>query len=150
LALKTICASTDYPYLCLSSLSPFLTGNLDLVSILETAIKACTHHAENATAEATKIALDPTTPATTVSYLQSCKDSYDDALDNLEAAADAIKARDIGTINSMLSAALTDFGSCDEGFAETPGGKSPMADIDDMLGHLASNCLALASLLKWA
>ncbi|KAF8401323.1 hypothetical protein HHK36_012257 [Tetracentron sinense] len=146
-AIKKICDATDNPALCISAVVPHLTGKVDPLAVLEMMIKACINKAQFAMALATRIAKSPTTPSAIASYLDACKDSYSDAMDNLQSATDAISTRDTGTMNSMLSAALTDFGTCEDGFAETPGVNSPMAEWDDMLSKLASNCLAIVSLL---
>jgi len=54
-------------------------------------------------------------------------------------------ARDIGTINTMLSAALTDFVTCEDEFS---GETSELSPYDDKGTKMASNCLAIASLIK--
>lgn len=48
-------------------------------------------------------------------------------------------------LNINLSAALTDFVTCDDGFAETPGAVSPLGKVNSLLTQLTSDCLALAS-----
>jgi len=73
-----------------------------------------------------------------------CVGIYADALDNLRNAMDAIKSLDIGTINSMVSAALTDFDTCEDGFS----GASPLSFYDQKGIKLASVCLAIATLVK--
>lgn len=79
-----------------------------------------------------------------VSRLGHCKDSYRDALDNLQNAMDAIPDRDFGTINSMLSAAVTDFSDCDDAFL----GMAQYSNYDGHLTKMVSNCVAIASLVK--
>ncbi|KAK9288788.1 hypothetical protein L1049_017252 [Liquidambar formosana] len=145
-AIQKICDKTDNPSLCISSISPFLKGagaKIDVHSVIEMAIKACSHHAKLAILAASKLARG-SSDATTVSSINDCKDFYSDALDNLQSARDAIASRDIGTINIMLSAAVTDFGTCEDGFA---GESSPLAHFNEKLSKLASNCLAIASLI---
>ncbi|KAF5737053.1 21 kDa protein-like [Tripterygium wilfordii] len=146
---KKVCASTDYSSLCESSIAPLLSGakdaTADAVAMLELVIKAASEHTKLAIAEAEKLIAAPTTPAKVLAMIKDCKDNYDDALDNYQSALDAIPARDIGTINSMLSAALTDYTTCDDGFE---GLKSPVAAIDRLLSKMASNTLAVASLVN--
>jgi pectinesterase inhibitor-like protein len=139
-AIKKICATTDNPSLCLSSIAPFLFGKSDPLSVLAMAIKASLRHTKKAMSKASQLAAgaDPS-PS-----VEDCKDSYSDALDNFQNAMDAIHPRDIGTINSMLSAALTDFDTCEDGFS----GDSPLSFYDDKGSKLASICLAIASLVK--
>ncbi|KAB1213847.1 Pectinesterase inhibitor [Morella rubra] len=140
-AIKKICSKTDSPALCISSVSPFLTGKSDPVSVLQMAIKACTAHANSALAAASSLVK---TYKSLAPAIGDCKDSYRDVMDNLQNAKDAIPTHDIGTINSMLSAALSDFGTCDDGFT---GGTSPLANYDAKGTKLASICLAVASLI---
>ncbi|XP_043725943.1 uncharacterized protein LOC122672546 [Telopea speciosissima] len=126
-------------------------------------MQACRDHAIAASVTALKKALDPKTDPKTASSLKDCKASYDDALDNLKTAEDALKTVDLGTVNSMLSSALTDFSDCDDYFSpggdgpgdgpiDSPSGgtevQGPMTKEDGTLVSLASNCLAIASLVK--
>ncbi|KAK9282033.1 hypothetical protein L1049_004945 [Liquidambar formosana] len=146
-AIKKVCRATDHPSLCFSTITPYLGGKTNPASILKMEIKACANQTKAALAMATKIANDPSTTSITAECLETCQENYSDAIDNLKSAVDAIATHDVGTMNSMLSAALTDFTTCEDGFAEMPGVKSPMAKFDDTLTKLASNCLAIVSLI---
>lgn len=141
--IKKICDSTDYPAICLTFIAPFFNGKCDPISVLEMALKASSQQIKMAIAASTKLAHKM--PSAGASHLKHCKDNYHDALDNLQNAIDAIPTRDIGTINSMLSAAVTDFSECDDAFA---GHISHIADYDGHLTKMVSNCLAIASLVK--
>lgn len=146
-----ICKHTDNPDLCFSSIKGELVGlrgAVDAAAILGMQIKATAQQTQLARALSVHVATAPGTPKMATAILQTCTDSYDDALDNLDAATSALATRDKGTLNSMLSAAMTDYTTCEEGFVETPGISSPMGHLDDMLNKLASNCLAIAELLK--
>ncbi|KAL5541960.1 hypothetical protein UlMin_009670 [Ulmus minor] len=142
-ALKKLCANTDYPSLCLSSLSQFLKGKLNPYSALESSIKASTVQAKTAMAAATKLAKNPKTSKYAIAALKDCQDNYSDALDNLQAAMDALPSKDIGTANTMLSAVITDSETCEDSFE----GDSLMVDYNDKLRKMTSNCLAIASLI---
>ncbi|CAA7017090.1 unnamed protein product [Microthlaspi erraticum] len=135
--IKTICGKTDFPLLCESSISPLLTAQLipDTTSVLVLAIQASMN--------ATKAAI------ATVQKLDAadCQELYDDAVANLEDAVNALKARDIATVNTNLSAAMTDFGTCNDGFEES-GEPNPLADVADNLTKMVSNCLAISTLIK--
>ncbi|KAG6726299.1 hypothetical protein I3843_02G062400 [Carya illinoinensis] len=142
-AIKKICEATDYPLLCLASTAPFLTGKVDVISVLEVAVKACSLHAKLALSIASKVL--KTKPGINSAAVSDCMEMYNDVLDNIESAVDALSARDTGTFNSMLSAILTDYGTCEDGFA---GQRTPLSEVDDKGTKLASNCLAIASLIK--
>lgn len=143
-ALKKICDKTTFPSLCLSSIAPFFNGQTDAISILEMAIKATTEYTKLAIAAASELADAPTTPPSTASGLRDCKANYKDALDDLKSATHAISNHDIGTMNTMLSAVVTDYVTCDDGFS----GQNPIRMYNEKLGNMASNCLALASFIK--
>ncbi|KAL6548199.1 hypothetical protein OROGR_008620 [Orobanche gracilis] len=88
----------------------------------------------------------PGVPPELASVLRDCKDSYDDAVYNFESTIDAFPRRDIGTMNSMLSAVITDVGDCEDGFSGF-GEESPFSSVADRLTNMTSNCLAIVSLL---
>lgn len=110
-------------------------------------MNACRSHTEIARTQASKLATNGSSPIF-VSTLQACTENYEDALDNLDAAAKALDEGDKGTLNIMLSALIDDYGTCKDGFAEMTE-TSPLASYDDVLTKLASNCLALAELIKF-
>lgn len=76
-----------------------------------------------------------------------CQELYDDAVSNLEDAINAVNESDIATVNSNLSAAMTDYGTCNDGFEES-GEPNPLADVADKLHKMVSNCLAISTLIK--
>ncbi|KAF8094653.1 hypothetical protein N665_0358s0034 [Sinapis alba] len=135
--IKTICGKTDNPALCESSVTPLLTSAVkpDASSVLVLAIQASIN--------ATKAAK----PAVDKSGAADCLELYDDAATNLEDAINAVKESDIATVNSNLSAAMTDYVTCNDGFEES-GEPSPLADVADKLTKMVSNCLAISSLIK--
>ncbi|XP_077217740.1 pectinesterase inhibitor-like [Tasmannia lanceolata] len=149
-ALKEICGHTDNPDLCVSTVSPLLPSNgvIDATTVLSLEIKACTQHTQDAIAAAKKFATSPGTPPAIATNLGVCSDTYSDALDQLQSATDAIAAHDSHMVNIMLSAAMSDFSSCEDGFMETPGLVSPISSYSDTLMKLTSNCLALSTLVK--
>ncbi|KAL3752936.1 hypothetical protein ACJRO7_000347 [Eucalyptus globulus] len=148
LALKKVCDTTDYPALCISTLAPFLVGSALLeepIVLLHAAIKAATAETKLAMMVLGRLIETSRADARTLMILKDCHDNYSDALDNYQAATDAIPNWDIGTINTMLSAAVTDYETCEDEFS---GRRSPMASRDNKLSRMADNCLAIASLIK--
>ncbi|EXB71065.1 Pectinesterase inhibitor [Morus notabilis] len=146
--LKRLCFQTDYPSLCLSSLSPFLAGkSFSITSALAAAIKAASQHAKQAAATAAKLAASREANEDDKEAIGTCKDSYEDALDNLQQAAEAVPSQDIGTVNSMLSAVVTDSENCGDATEGTEAG-TKLSKYDDKLRKLASNGLAIASLIN--
>ncbi|XP_010486189.1 PREDICTED: predicted GPI-anchored protein 58 [Camelina sativa] len=135
--IKTICGKTDFPPLCESSVSPLLPAQLkpDVSSVLVLAIQASVNATRAAMAIVEKLAAD------------DCKELYDDALANLEDATNAVKSRDFATVNTNLSAAMTDYSTCNDGFEEA-GEPNPLADVGGKLTKMVSNCLAISTLIK--
>lgn len=114
---------------------------------MELAIKAATEHTQVAVAAATKIATSPGIAPNIASTISDCKDSYDDALDNFQKALDALSSRDVGTMNSMLSAAITDFSDNDD-FLVGKASSPVLLEFNAKLSKMTSNCLAIVSLIK--
>ncbi|XP_057957294.1 vegetative cell wall protein gp1 [Malania oleifera] len=139
-AIKKICDSTDYPEICSSTIAPFLTGKTDALSVLETAIRAVITNARLALAASKSFPAISDSPG-----LETCNDSYNDALDNLLDSMDSLATKDIGTVNSMLSAVITDIEACIDAFS---GSNSPFGIFDEKVKKMTSNCLAIASLVK--
>ncbi|KAG7624298.1 putative pectinesterase [Arabidopsis thaliana] len=135
--IKTICGKTDNPPLCESSVSPLLTPQLkpDTSSVLILAIQASITATKAAMATVEKV------------DASDCQELYDDAVVNLEEAVNAVKSSDIATVNTNLSAAMTDYSTCNDGFEES-GEPNPLADVADKLTKMVSNCLAISTLIK--
>ncbi|XVE65519.1 hypothetical protein DITRI_Ditri08aG0006200 [Diplodiscus trichospermus] len=149
--IKSLCDKTDQPALCLSSIAPYFNGKTDVPSLIEMLIEAATDQTKQAIATAAKMAKDPKSSPKMVSRFDDCKEIYDDALDNLQEATDAIPLKDVGTISTMVSAAISDYGTCDDGFTGQPNpipeGVSPMAKINENLMNIAGIILALTNMI---
>ncbi|XP_022761270.1 vegetative cell wall protein gp1-like [Durio zibethinus] len=150
--IKSLCGKTDQPALCLATISPFFNGKTDLASVIGMLIKAGIEQTKQAIATAAKMATDPKySNPKTLSKLNDCKEIYDDALDNMQEAIEAIPLKDVGTIETMISAAISDYGTCDDGFTGQPNpipeGVSPMAKINENLMNIAGVILALTKMM---
>ncbi|KAG6531823.1 hypothetical protein ZIOFF_005649 [Zingiber officinale] len=153
-AVAEFCKKTDYPEQCQSSAQHFLpavgeakaAALVDTVAFLKVQMAACRAKAEAAQSSVAALLKQPGMNPMVASTLQVCDDSYSDAFDNLDATDKAVEARDKGTINSMLSALVDDFSTCEDGFTEMQDA-SPLAAFDGALSKLASNCLAIADLI---
>lgn len=143
--LKKICDATDYPDVCLSTLGPIAGPASDASSVLGVAIKAGSDFAKTAINTAQNLATKPGTPPDEASSIKDCKDSYDDVSYNFQNAADALPKKDIGTMNTMLSASLTNVEDCEDALQ---GRVSPLTNISDTLRKMASNCLAIVAAMN--
>ncbi|XP_030549480.1 probable pectinesterase/pectinesterase inhibitor 13 [Rhodamnia argentea] len=139
-----ICHQTDYPDVCIPTVSAHLKGTANPLSMLTAEIEACTEKTKSAAAEVAKIAADPSTSSAEKMALSTCKENYNSALDSLSKAEKAAAAHDVGTLNSELSAVITYASTCDDSFIELSL-KSPVEGADRILQKLGSNCLAIAA-----
>lgn len=147
---KKICESTGNPLLCFSSLGSMLPqGPFDPVALMQNEIKACNDKAKMVLAQSEKIAADPSTAPDVSESLGYCKENYDSALMNLEEAVKGIATRDVGLMNSMLSAVISDISTCEDTFSEISTSPNPMAEMGETVSNLASNCLAILDFLHW-
>ncbi|PAN21384.1 hypothetical protein PAHAL_3G461300 [Panicum hallii] len=148
---RSLCLKTDYPDLCMSSISrqpqPQLPGGrrLDGAGVLRLAMAAVRAKAAEARAAAAALAKDPRTQPQALGPLHDCVQSFDDLADSLDGAEKAIAAGDRGTTGTMLDTVRTDVDTCDQGFEEREELKPVMAKRDAELAKLASNCLAIAT-----
>ncbi|KAG9457863.1 hypothetical protein H6P81_002371 [Aristolochia fimbriata] len=149
-ATKAICAKTDYPDVCESSLKPYKldVGSISPTSVVGMLLRACTEQTSAATKEAAKLIADSSIDDTLRSYVKVCRESYSDALNNLEDAVAALASGDKNSFNIMVSAAMTDFVSCEDGFEEMDT-VSPLKAFDGNLKEIASNILAVASAIQF-
>ncbi|XVF66117.1 hypothetical protein PTKIN_Ptkin10aG0008900 [Pterospermum kingtungense] len=149
--IKALCAKSDDANLCLTTIAPVYNGKTDLLSVIQMMIKAATDQVKQAMATAKKMANDPRTDAKTRSGYKDCEEMYDDALDNFQEALDAIPIPEIGTVNIMLSAAITDISTCDDGFTGQPNpipdGVSPMAKLNEHLMNIVGVMLSIVKMI---
>ncbi|KAK8953313.1 hypothetical protein KSP40_PGU015683 [Platanthera guangdongensis] len=147
--LKFFCKHTNFAQLCLKSIheaEPALP-TVNTATVLAALIKAADAKTREARAVAQNLAAGSGFNARTVELLRDCIDFYGEALDHLESAKEAVRAGDPGTRDAMLSAMISDFSTCDEGFEEF-GVKSPLAVWCQTLRNMTDNCLAIASLAR--
>ncbi|XP_034227787.1 putative pectinesterase/pectinesterase inhibitor 26 [Prunus dulcis] len=148
-AVENICAKTTNSALCSSTVLPNLRGNADPTTVLQIEMKACLDLTKGALGQLKKTASNPSTSPADVSSIKVCQEVYESAVDDINGASEAIAARDVGTLQTRLSAVITYFGTCDDAVAESPGFKLPLKEDDVVtLNKLASNCMAISTLLK--
>lgn len=148
---KKVCETTDHPSLCINTVNPLLVdsknNNVSLNSVLGASINATDDIAKAALLAAKKIAHFPGTPPELASVLEVCEETYGTALDNFDKAKEAYDTQDIGTMNTMLSAVISNIEDCNTEFSSLnlplP---APIAEFGDKLRNMTSNCLAIVSL----
>ncbi|KAJ7973069.1 pectinesterase inhibitor-like [Quillaja saponaria] len=149
--LLKICGVTDDPALCANSILPTIkAGPVDPVNVLETEIEACTNETTKVVAYIDTIVNDPKYSSPMArDALDACKETYSDIRDSLKDAKKAVDGHDVGTLSTMLSAVITDIGTCDDGFVEMEI-PSPfeLFDVRTKLDKLAGICLSMAKLVN--
>lgn len=148
---KKVCETTDYPSLCVNTVHPLLVNsennNVSLNSILGASINATDDVAKVALLAAKKIAHFPGTPPELASVLEVCEETYQEALDNFDKAKEAYDTQDVGTMNTMLSAVISNIEDCNtEVSSLNIPLPAPVAEFGDKLRNMTSNCLAIVSL----
>ncbi|TVU49753.1 hypothetical protein EJB05_01087, partial [Eragrostis curvula] len=113
---KSLCLKTDYPDLCLSSITkqppPQLPGGkrLDAAGVLRLAMGAVRSAAGAAKTAAAALAADAKTQPLARGPLHDCVESYDDIAYSLDNAEKAMAGGDRDTTGTMLDTVRTDFG----------------------------------------
>nr|GMD80658.1 pentatricopeptide repeat-containing protein At2g16880 [Ipomoea batatas] len=127
--LRKICSKTEKPSLCVSTIAPRLRGGgANPRAVLDICIKASYDLAKSGAAKVKKLGV------------KECKGKFNDALSNFDLATKAFQKKDVGTMNSMLSAVVTDMSDCQD---KLSGSGSPLIALGDKLATMTSNCLLI-------
>ncbi|XP_020594341.1 pectinesterase inhibitor 12 [Phalaenopsis equestris] len=148
-SLKFFCSRTSYFNLCVRSIketAPRLR-RLNVNTVLAVLMRAADVKAREGKSFALKLAKHSRYNARTRELLRDCADFYDTALGNLAAAGRAIRSGDAGTRDAMMSSAISNLGTCEDGFSEFFI-KSPLADRTRVLKYMVDNCLAIAGMRR--
>ncbi|KAK4770458.1 hypothetical protein SAY87_030990 [Trapa incisa] len=131
----------------MSTIEPFLGGRITVDDM-----KVFLHASINATVNETNTAMNLVTDyeakATNQqmqSRLKGCKKDFEDALENIETAVNAITSADYGTLTTFLSSTITAYSDCDDEFS----GLNPLAPTIERLSNVVDNALAIAEGMHW-
>ncbi|XP_039123612.1 putative invertase inhibitor [Dioscorea cayenensis subsp. rotundata] len=80
--------------------------------------------------------------------LDDCLVEYEEAIDDLEQAHEALNEGEFGTMNVMVAGAMANANSCENGFGEKKGVQSPLMDLNVFFMKLCSNSMAISNLLS--
>ncbi|KAK6941100.1 Pectinesterase inhibitor domain [Dillenia turbinata] len=143
--IKQLCDKTDYPDLCIETITPFLnSSDTDALAVLNMHINAAEQVFQSAMKLAKAIPKPAFMPTLIAGALDVCIEMYDEALYGLEEAKHAIENGDAGSMMSYLDGIGTDVETCDDAFSKGPGSSSPLKDIDGKINKIWSNMLAIA------
>ncbi|CAN0891574.1 21 kDa protein [Linum grandiflorum] len=160
--IKASCAATTYPALCIHSLTPYAPSIK--TSTRRLAVTALT--VSLSTAQSTKAyvrKLQPSKPREAAA-VKDCAEEIEDTVDRLSRSIKELKAIDefestetkpadlemmISDVQTWVSAALTDEGTCMDGFSTAGKSAAAMKEVVrgkvEKIVHLTSNALALVN-----
>ncbi|KAI4329797.1 hypothetical protein MLD38_028142 [Melastoma candidum] len=141
--ISKLCSKTDYVTLCISSVKKNIKGQHTGVSVLNAEIDAAANSTKEALAKATTLYKSASSKVEK-EILGTCQEMYGDAIDEAVDAKAAIKAHDSASLNSYLSALLTDVETCEDTYSDFSRA-SPLKELDDLIRNLGSNCFKIAS-----
>ncbi|XP_050232936.1 uncharacterized protein LOC126681438 [Mercurialis annua] len=136
--LKNICGVTENSTNCIALIFPCITGSTNPFSALEAVIVSLIEHVEHTLSFSLKLVKNKSTKAEIVTALNLSTEIYVKVIEDLKKALAAFKAQDNVTVRTMLVAAITEVGRCDEAFQQHGLTKTwPLFKIDHMLTQLA-------------
>ncbi|RVW60386.1 hypothetical protein CK203_089882 [Vitis vinifera] len=120
-----VCDHAIYKDLCISSLQSVPESkDADLFELTTIALKL-------AAANATEI-----------------KNMFRNALDRIEDSLKALESKGYNDVNTWVTAAMADAESCEEGFLDRPGHKSPLTGRSTIFNQLCSTALTITNFLS--
>nr|GMC92965.1 21 kDa protein-like [Ipomoea batatas]GMC94385.1 21 kDa protein-like [Ipomoea batatas]GMD00591.1 21 kDa protein-like [Ipomoea batatas] len=150
--IKTSCGVTLYPKLCYDSLSPYANSVSTAAQLADAALDVSLRAARSASETVAKLSKERGgLAAREARAVVDCVENMEDSVDELERCAGEMKdlggqrmEEKMGNVMTWVSAALTDEGTCMDGFQES--GKIVKGRIRKCIVHVAqltSNALAL-------
>lgn len=140
-----ICADTQIRTFCLKF---FKSDHSSSATPVKLCIKAIDRGRPRA--KKTKKLVDSLVNRTTDPWLKSvyitCAETYDMAISNLEEARESLK--DLPTLNTELSATMTDVDTCEDGFGGEPIKPGKLRDGNRFLMNVCSIALAITQRMK--
>ncbi|KAG6606934.1 hypothetical protein SDJN03_00276, partial [Cucurbita argyrosperma subsp. sororia] len=143
--LEEICDVTSDPQLCTKSISSHIDeSEVNPTSALKTEIEESIKEVRKAV---TKLkSLRKSASKVEISCYDTCLETFDMAIYDLQSGLESIETKDTGTMESVLAAVMSDLTTCDDTFIEM-GVDSPLDNLSSKMSKYASNCLAISKLL---
>lgn len=135
------CRTSDYKQLC----TRMVHGATTLDQATESAILSTLDLAKKWTPRLSSQlapALIRLLPISQKSILETCKENFENVLENLEEALHHLKAGDKDSVNTKLSA--SSFSDCTDAFQESGLNNTPLSTVARLLARHVSNCLAVS------
>ncbi|KAK9131551.1 hypothetical protein Sjap_012038 [Stephania japonica] len=152
------CNHTIYTQVCLSSLNsdPRTQSATGMQGIAEIALDLSIAYGFDAIASVDKMKSNYSASNYVLGCLSDCLEEYSDAISNLQDSLEALKKKSYDTVNELVSGAMTDSDTCEDGFkemaegredADQPDDMSPLTNTNHYFFQLCSNVLAITKLL---
>jgi pectinesterase inhibitor-like protein len=150
--IKTSCNATSYPALCFSSLSAYASAiKASPLNLASTALNVTIASARSTTTAMTHMYSAPSMDPYDRDALRDCMDTLGDAVDELKQSAKTIShlgsketGYQINSVQTWVSAALTDDNTCMDGFRASGGDvRKEMRSHVLNVAQLTSNALDL-------
>ncbi|XP_010937347.3 putative pectinesterase/pectinesterase inhibitor 26 [Elaeis guineensis] len=142
----TFCNQTNHPEICIKSARLYgaKLRVIDATNVFNMLIEALQDRTHVIIAR-TKAMAKTQTSDQVLTCIESCLEYYNDAMDYTKEGVDAFVAGDVGTFITRLSAAITMFSTCNDGFVDFSI-PNPLEEQNDRLMNMAGNCIAIGKL----
>ncbi|XP_047328324.1 21 kDa protein-like [Impatiens glandulifera] len=159
--IETSCSNTTYPDLCLNTLSPYADSiGSDNWKLCTAALNATISSSRVVASTISKIARKKGISKMEAAIVADCIENIRDSIDEMKQSLKAInriknrkdRAFQMDNIKTWMSAAITDDGTCTDGFAGTKMSNAVKAKIGRCvvnIGRLTSNALSLINHLEY-
>ncbi|XP_009385649.2 pectinesterase inhibitor-like [Musa acuminata AAA Group] len=144
------CNRTPYLDVCMSTLTSRRgSRTADLHGLAAISLDACIAHAKATLSYARSLSRHDGIANDTYASgcLADCLEEYGEAVDDLHESAGALRRGSYDTVNVLLAGAMTNSDTCESGFGEKPGLRSPLTERNQYFGKLCSNSIAITGLL---
>ncbi|KAG0457145.1 hypothetical protein HPP92_022302 [Vanilla planifolia] len=148
--IRSACSSTTYPELCFSSLSSYASAVKSSPMLLAHAALSIALHGARSASTAVKAASSGRVNPRVAAALRDCMEILGDSIDELRQSLvemENLRGKDVGyqinSIQTWVSAALTDDDTCMDGVVSSGDIKTVVRGRVVNVAHLTSNALAL-------
>ncbi|KAF8032631.1 hypothetical protein BT93_D1527 [Corymbia citriodora subsp. variegata] len=146
------CSHTLYFDICVSSLrsDPRTDAMVDLAGLAAVTLDQSIAHGERSVSvivDTLRTNVSSGDDQSLLRCLSDCNEEYKDAVASLKESTRAIKEREFDVVNSLVSAAMMDASTCEDGLKEMAIYDSPLSERNERFFKLCSNFLAISRLL---
>jgi len=146
--ISATCNHTLYFEMCVSALrSDPRSQTSDLVGLANIALNISIAHGSETLAFLKVLKSNAGNDTQLSGILSECTEEYIEGTENLEEAIHALRIRSFDDMNTLVSTAMTDSDTCEQGFKEM-NRSSPLTDKNESFSKLCSIFLSITTLLS--